>query len=144
MINILDEVILPGVSLTEGNCGLAEELWSLLKLFPYELRYRLYSGWKRTPSNSMLMKKRALDLKKIKYVMKRLSKENVKPTGRQIGKLSHSNPSFLFDNVSILCEESRMNIIQMSLRCVEGKEFFKKKYHWKISLRILVLNATKT
>ncbi|KAH7931652.1 hypothetical protein HPB52_025481 [Rhipicephalus sanguineus] len=27
----------------------------------------------------------------------RLSKENVKPSGRQIGKLSHSNPCFLFD-----------------------------------------------
>lgn len=100
MINLLDECILPGVSLTESNCGLTEELWSLLKLFPYETRYRLYHGWKRNPTNSLLLKKRAIDLKKIKYYMKRLSKENVKPTGRQIGKLSHSNPSFLFDNVS--------------------------------------------
>lgn len=29
----------------------------------------------------------------------RLSKENVKPSGRQIGKLSHSNPCFLFDYI---------------------------------------------
>lgn len=100
IINILDEVILPGISLTESNCGLAEELWSLLRLFPFETRYRLYHGWKKTPTNALMMKKRASDLKKIKYVMKRLSKENVKPTGRQIGKLSHSNPSFLFETVS--------------------------------------------
>uniref|UniRef100_A0A672TCV9 THO complex subunit 2-like n=1 Tax=Sinocyclocheilus grahami TaxID=75366 RepID=A0A672TCV9_SINGR len=32
----------------------------------------------------------------------RLTKENVKPSGRQIGKLSHSNPTILFDYVSIL------------------------------------------
>lgn len=32
--------------------------------------------------------------------MKRVSKENVKPLGRQIGKLSHCAPGFLFDYVS--------------------------------------------
>jgi THO complex subunit 2 len=124
MINILDECILPGLSLTESNCGLTEELWSLLRLLPYEIRYRLYQGWKRNPNNSLLLKKRALDLKKIKYYMKRLSKENVKPTGRQIGKLSHSNPSFLFDNVStktknLHCNQSplfRMNVKYTLLR----------------------------
>lgn len=37
----------------------------------------------------------------IKYVLfyRRLTKENVKPSGRQIGKLSHSNPTILFDYV---------------------------------------------
>uniref|UniRef100_G1RYH8 THO complex subunit 2 n=1 Tax=Nomascus leucogenys TaxID=61853 RepID=G1RYH8_NOMLE len=30
---------------------------------------------------------------------KRLTKENVKPSGRQIGKLSHSNPTILFDYI---------------------------------------------
>ncbi|OWJ99281.1 THOC2 [Cervus elaphus hippelaphus] len=30
---------------------------------------------------------------------RRLTKENVKPSGRQIGKLSHSNPTILFDYV---------------------------------------------
>ncbi|EPQ11739.1 THO complex subunit 2 [Myotis brandtii] len=31
------------------------------------------------------------------YQHRRLTKENVKPSGRQIGKLSHSNPTILFD-----------------------------------------------
>lgn len=34
--------------------------------------------------------------------LRRLTKENVKPSGRQIGKLSHSNPTILFDYVSVL------------------------------------------
>lgn len=37
----------------------------------------------------------------MKYLLfyRRLTKENVKPSGRQIGKLSHSNPTILFDYV---------------------------------------------
>lgn len=101
ILDMLDEVILPALSLIEANCGLSEELWQLLKLLPYENRYRLYNGLKREPvNNALLLKKRASTLKRIKYILKRLSKENVKLSGRQIGKLSHSNPSFLADNVS--------------------------------------------
>lgn len=101
ILDMLDEVILPSLSLIEANCGLSEELWQLLKLLPYENRYRLYYGWRKEPvNNALLLKKRALILKRIKYILKRLSKENVKLSGRQIGKLSHSNPSFLADNVS--------------------------------------------
>jgi THO complex subunit 2 len=36
----------------------------------------------------------------VDVVPRRLTKENVKPSGRQIGKLSHSNPTILFDYVS--------------------------------------------
>ena len=35
-------------------------------------------------------------------LLRRLSKENVKPSGRQLGKLSHSNPGVLFEYVSLL------------------------------------------
>ena len=97
---ILDEAVLPAMSLVESNCALSEELWLLLKAFPYQQRYKLYTNWKSEPSNTPLIKTRATTLKRIKYIMKRLSKENVKLSGRQIGKLSHSNPSFLFQYVS--------------------------------------------
>ncbi|CAG9091802.1 unnamed protein product [Plutella xylostella] len=33
----------------------------------------------------------------MKHIMKRVSKENIKPQGRHIGKLSHAAPAFLFD-----------------------------------------------
>lgn len=35
--------------------------------------------------------------------LRRLTKENVKQSGRQVGKLSHSNPTILFDYVSVRC-----------------------------------------
>lgn len=46
-----------------------------------------------------LIRRRGVAQKQIKALMKRVSKENVKPVGRSIGKLSHCSPGFLFDYV---------------------------------------------
>ncbi|XP_056012472.1 THO complex subunit 2-like isoform X2 [Ostrea edulis] len=100
-LNMLDEVLLPSMSMLPCNCCLSEELWGFLKLFPYELRYRLYGNWKNDTYNQhpRLVRIRADSMERAKYLMKRLSKENVKPSGRQLGKLSHSNPGVLFEYV---------------------------------------------
>jgi len=97
-LTLLDEVFLPALSLLPSNCCLAEEIWSLLKLFPYEKRYRLYDQWKgeTTSFHPVLLRSKAAVLKAIKKLMQRVSKENVKPTGRQLGKLSHSSPGLIF------------------------------------------------
>lgn len=73
-------------------------------MFPYHIRYKLYGNWK-TDSYSThpeLIKKKAVMNKSIKRIMQRISKENVKPTSRQLGKLTHSSPGLLFDYVSLL------------------------------------------
>ncbi|XP_049865529.1 THO complex subunit 2 isoform X2 [Pectinophora gossypiella] len=98
-LTVLDAAILPALTLMEGNCCMAEEVYTLLKLYPYQCRYCLYSRWKnesgeRIPS---LIRVRGNSLQRIKHIMKRVSKENVKPQGRLIGKLSHAAPAFLFD-----------------------------------------------
>lgn len=97
-ITLMDEVFLPSLSLLNSNCCLAEEIWSVLRHFPYEQRYRLYDHWKgdTTSSHPILLRSKAACLKSIKKLMQRVSKENVKPTGRQLGKLSHSSPGLLF------------------------------------------------
>ncbi|CAH2979751.1 unnamed protein product [Chilo suppressalis] len=98
-LTVLDAAILPALTLMDGNCCMAEEVYTLLKLYPYQCRYCLYSRWKneageRIPS---LMRVRGNSLQRIKHIMKRVSKENIKPQGRHIGKLSHAAPAFLFD-----------------------------------------------
>jgi len=97
-LTLMEEVFLPSLSLLPSNCCLAEEIWAVLRHFPYVQRYRLYDGWKgdTTSSHPVLMKSKAAVLKSIKKLMQRVSKENVKPTGRQLGKLSHSSPGLLF------------------------------------------------
>jgi THO complex subunit 2 len=64
-------------------------------------RYCLYSRWKNDTyqQHAKLLRKRGEAQKKIKSIMKRVSKENIKPVGRLIGKLTHCSPGFLFDYV---------------------------------------------
>lgn len=64
--------------------------------------YALYGRWKNETYllHPQLIRRRGNAQKHIKAIMKRVSKENVKPLGRQIGKLSHCAPGFLFDYVS--------------------------------------------
>ncbi|KAH8869907.1 THO complex subunit 2 [Schistosoma japonicum] len=99
--NLLDEVLLPSLSLVDANCCLAEEIWQMLRFMPYEHRYRLYGQWKHFSAQTepSLIRRRAQVMCYAKAIMKRLSKENVKPMGRHLGKLSHSNPGLLFDHV---------------------------------------------
>ncbi|XP_037678702.1 THO complex subunit 2 [Choloepus didactylus] len=101
LLSITDQVLLPSLSLMDCNACMSEELWGMFKTFPYQHRYRLYGQWKNETYNShpLLVKIKAQTIDRAKYIMKRLTKENVKPSGRQIGKLSHSNPTILFDYI---------------------------------------------
>ncbi|XP_060532268.1 THO complex subunit 2 isoform X2 [Cylas formicarius] len=101
IISILDHTILPSLSYLDCNCCLAEEIWTLVQLYPYQIRYCLYGRWKNETYSVYpeLMKKRGDSEKQIKNIMKRVSKENIKPVGRLIGKLTHCSPGFLFDYV---------------------------------------------
>lgn len=103
IISLLDSCILPSLGYMECNCCVAEEIWSVVKLFPYNIRYSLYSRWKNESylAHPKLIRLRGNAEKEIKALMKRVSKENVKPVGRRIGKLMHSSPGFLFDYVSL-------------------------------------------
>ncbi|KAL3318562.1 THO complex subunit 2 [Cichlidogyrus casuarinus] len=99
IFNLADEVILPSMSLVDANSVLPEDIWSFLQFMPYFHRYRLYSQWKHTHCRvePILAKCRAEVVAISRALMKRLSKDNVKPMGRQLGKLSHSNPCIMFD-----------------------------------------------
>ncbi|XP_072285366.1 THO complex subunit 2-like [Pyxicephalus adspersus] len=101
LLSITDQVLLPSLSLMDFNACMSEELWGMMKTFPYQYRYRLYGQWKNETYNRhpLLVKVKAQTIDRAKYIMKRLTKENVKPSGRQIGKLSHSNPTILFDYI---------------------------------------------
>ncbi|XP_011145533.1 THO complex subunit 2 isoform X2 [Harpegnathos saltator] len=103
VLTILDVALLPSLSFMDCNCCVAEELWNTLKCYPYQNRYCLYARWKNeTPlQHAALLRKRADAQKKIKSIMKRVSKETIKPVGRSIGKLTHSSPGVLFDYVLV-------------------------------------------
>ena len=64
----------------------------------------MYGVWKSDTYSQypLLMRKKADIQKKSKAIMQRISKENVKPTSRKIGKVTNSSPVLLFEYVSIL------------------------------------------
>lgn len=99
---LLNDVLMPSLSMISMNPSLAIELWNLLKLFPYEMRYFLYNNWRQLSYKHFpqLIRTKAECTEKIKYLLKRLTKENVRIHGRQIGKLSHNNPIIVCDFVS--------------------------------------------
>ena len=70
-LTLMDEVFLPALSLLSSNCCLAEEIWSVLRHFPYEQRYRLYDQWKgdTTTAHPILLRSKAAVLKSIKKLM---------------------------------------------------------------------------
>jgi THO complex subunit 2 len=102
ILSVLDACVLPALSYMDCNCCIAEEIWSILKFYPYQYRYGLYGRWKNETYmlQPKLIRRRGEAQKQIKALMKRVSKDNVKPVGRLIGKLSHCSPGFLFDYVS--------------------------------------------
>ena len=60
--------------------------------------------------------RRRIDLvKKLKHLMRRISKENVKFVGRQLGKLAHSMPAVVFDYVIIQIFKKKYSVFNFVL-----------------------------
>ncbi|XP_014678844.1 PREDICTED: THO complex subunit 2-like, partial [Priapulus caudatus] len=68
---VIDEVVLPSLSTMEGNCCMAEELWTMLKHVPYTHRYRLYAQWKNDTysQHPILIKIKSRALDRTRYIM---------------------------------------------------------------------------
>jgi hypothetical protein len=98
---LFDVVIWPSLALMESNSSVAEEICNVLKKLPYEDRYRLYDLRKNDTfqSHSWLIRRKVDCGKRIKYIIERVIKDNAKPTDRELDKLSHSCPGFLFDYI---------------------------------------------
>ncbi|XP_030241352.1 THO complex subunit 2 isoform X1 [Drosophila navojoa] len=103
IITCLDASILPSLLYLDSNCSMSEEIWAVLKFFPYHLRYSMYARWKNDSyqMHPNLIRRCGLAQRDIKALMKRVSKENVKPLGRLVGKLSHCTPGLLFDYILV-------------------------------------------
>ncbi|XP_050689638.1 THO complex subunit 2-like isoform X2 [Eriocheir sinensis] len=102
-LDVLDEVLLPALSMLDANPCLAEEIWETLKIYPYQHRYKLYGRWKNETCNQhpALVRRRTALLKKAKFIMMRITKETIKPVSRGIGKLTHNNPGPIFQYILI-------------------------------------------
>ncbi|XP_043721403.1 THO complex subunit 2 [Telopea speciosissima] len=89
----LGTCLLPSLQLIPANPAVGQEIWEVMSLLPYEVRYRLYGEWEkedeRIPMVLVARQTAKLDTRRI---LKRLAKENLKQLGRMVAKLAHANP----------------------------------------------------
>jgi THO complex subunit 2 len=93
-VGLARNLLIPAVSMTEGNQGVVNEVWKLLECFPTETRYSLYGEWISVMSKKIpeLRNKVTATERETKDLLKRISKTNVKQMARQLAKVATSNP----------------------------------------------------
>ncbi|KII65576.1 THO complex subunit 2 [Thelohanellus kitauei] len=92
---------LPALTQSDSNCVLNEEIWGLIQLFPYQIRYKFYSYMEMHAYSlyRQLGRTKIIVSKHVKFICKRITKDTVKQTGRQLAKLSHANPVIVLSEI---------------------------------------------
>ncbi|KAG9443939.1 hypothetical protein H6P81_015279 [Aristolochia fimbriata] len=89
----LGTCLLPSLQLIPANPAVGQEIWELMSLLPYEVRYRLYGEWEKEDERiPMVLAARQTAKLDTRRILKRLAKENLKQLGRMVAKLAHANP----------------------------------------------------
>jgi hypothetical protein len=114
ILSTLETFIIPSLSLFPYNPAISSELWDVLSILPYQIRYAMYGLWSKygLEKNALrqMIKKGSIFLPKpliqiqsevqssleTKYHLKRIAKDNIKDVGRQISRIAHNNPLVVF------------------------------------------------
>jgi THO complex subunit 2 len=109
VLEFIERVLVASLSLFPFNPAIASDLWSVLSLLPYHLRYALYAAWRKHGLEKAALRSTIVPQKSlaqiesevttgmsIKYLLKRMSKDNIKDMGRQVSKVAHNNPLVVF------------------------------------------------
>jgi THO complex subunit 2 len=90
--------LIPAISLVGANPGVINEIYDLIRYFPFTTRFALYGEWQSIAYNvhpELKLKQSETD-KETKGILRRISKSDVKRFGRALAKLSTSNPLVLW------------------------------------------------
>ena len=93
-IGLARSLLVPAISLTDGNQGVVNEVWKLLECFSTQTRYSLYGEWTSVTSKRIpeLKNEVAATERKTRDLLKRISKTNVTKMSMQLAKIATSNP----------------------------------------------------
>lgn len=97
-IDLSKRILLPALSLTKSNPGIANEVFELIKGFSLHVRYSMYAEWFQGQTSRLPEIKTALDRARLetKDVLKRISKSNLKSMARALAKIAYSSPGAVF------------------------------------------------
>ncbi|KAH8680993.1 transcription factor/nuclear export subunit protein 2-domain-containing protein [Xylariales sp. PMI_506] len=115
---LLKRTIFPALNLTTSNVDVVDSVWSLLSHYPTETRYNIYAECyegqiSRLPAMAKAFKNARLDTLAI---LKRLSKENLTKSAKQLAKVALFSPGVVC-KVALDQIEAYTNLIEAFVDC---------------------------
>jgi THO complex subunit 2 len=112
-------LLIPALSLTTADPGIMNEAWALIKSFPIQVRYNIYSEWNMGQISRMPDIKAAFAVTdaQTKDVMRRISKTNLKEMSRSLAKVSYPSPGLALA-YGIKSIEAYNNLIDVLIECM--------------------------
>ncbi|KAL8732252.1 MAG: hypothetical protein Q9166_002824 [cf. Caloplaca sp. 2 TL-2023] len=97
-IDLCKRILIPALSLTKSNPGVANEIFELIREFSLHTRYSFYAEWFQGQTSRLPEVKAALDRARweTRDVLKRISKSNLKSMARALAKIAYSSPGAVF------------------------------------------------
>lgn len=109
ILEFIGRVLVGPLSLFPYNPAIASELWSVLSTLSFHIRYALYATWRKHGLEKAALRSKVQPPKPFaqiesevttgistKYLLKRMSKDNIKDMGKQVSKVAHNNPLVVF------------------------------------------------
>ena len=116
--DLLKRLIVPSLSMTKNNPGVVNAVYELLKNYSTTERYSVYTEWYQGQISRLPDIMSAFEQVKAetKDVLKRVSKTNVRPMARALGRVATASPGVVFQ-VVISQIESYDNLIDTVSEC---------------------------
>ncbi|XP_058182779.1 THO complex subunit 2 isoform X3 [Rhododendron vialii] len=122
----LGTCLLPSLQLTPANPAVGQEIWEVMNLLPYEVRYRLYGEWEKDDERiPMVLAARQTAKLDTRRILKRLAKENLKQLGRMVAKLAHANPMTVLRTIVHQLEYDILEYVVIERLAQVGREKLK-------------------
>lgn len=116
--DLFKRLVLPALSLSKKNPGVANEVFAVIRHFPRAVRYNMYAEWHfgQTSRHSEIKSAFELATAQTRDTLKRLSKTNIKAMARALAEIAYANPGIVI-NVEITQIESYDNLIDVVVEC---------------------------
>ncbi|RMZ88312.1 hypothetical protein DV736_g4459, partial [Chaetothyriales sp. CBS 134916] len=121
-LDLSKRVLLPSLSLSRKNVGEVNEVFELISNFSVNTRFLMYLEWSsgRVSRNPDVRFAYNLAAAETRAVLKRMSKENIRPTARALARIAYANPHALITTALTQIE----SYDSISMAFVDGARYF--------------------
>ncbi|ETV96865.1 hypothetical protein H310_10146 [Aphanomyces invadans] len=117
--SLIHTCFIPAMSMHHCCPHLVYQTWDLLKAYSVQKRYGFYLHWQSLYSSTPdLMLKHAQTIQHTRKIMRRLTADKTKPTGRLLTHVAHANPLVAFRTI-LQQLQSYENLIQPVVECLK-------------------------